>query len=346
MRPCSHKFSTSVLTCTGGNSALRALPRQHIHSVDTKGEEAHLCSSTARGSFSHKPPLSPFCPTSFSASFTNFAADRVQSSPCIMQTDHAEAASAQVAGSSESSAMEAEMIQLDDPAFSLQAAVCSKPSRLSSETRLNHMTAGDTESGLGFRSHWLLPNPTEAHSEGTSKMQESQSQMTVQLSLHRGDREQSVSLAHVASMCTETASPDAMQIEEQVCISGTAQEAAAAAAGLPCLTATSSPCCTFLLPTALSQGIASSPAPGEISSGDSARRKSFSPLETGPVSILPMVENPETGLPSISCKALAQLLSGQHNSSLTALKIVDCRYTLFRIHCNKQNHDRHSCPYI
>ncbi|KAL0044647.1 hypothetical protein WJX82_004046 [Trebouxia sp. C0006] len=73
-------------------------------------------------------------------------------------------------------------------------------------------------------------------------------------------------------------------------------------------------------------GIASSPALGYTSSEGSARRKSLSPLDTGPVSILPMVENPETGLPSISCQTLAQLLTGQLSTRLTALKIVDCRY--------------------
>ena len=71
------------------------------------------------------------------------------------------------------------------------------------------------------------------------------------------------------------------------------------------------------------QGAPASPA--NMDSGGSARRKSFSPLDTGPVSILPMVESPETGLPSISNATLAWLLGDPQHSGVTAVKIVDCR---------------------
>ena len=131
------------------------------------------------------------------------------------------------------------------------------------------------------------------------------------------------------SMQVELASNQAMLADEHmICCSDTsAVEAAAEAAGLSGLTATSSPCCTFQLPTALSQGIAASPAAAEDTGSEgSARRKSFSPLESGPVSILPLVENALIGLPSVSCNTLARLITMQHGSPSTQLKIVDCRW--------------------
>ena len=142
---------------------------------------------------------------------------------------------------------------------------------------------------------------------------------------------------HMVSDCQQSCEPaeqerliseDGWEVDqEMVCSSSaTAVEAAAAAATLPSLTVTSSPCSTFQLPTALSQGIAESPAlSGGSSSDPSTRRKSFSPLESGPVSILPMVENPQIGLPSVTCSTLAQLIDRQPGSLFTDLKIVDCR---------------------
>lgn len=55
------------------------------------------------------------------------------------------------------------------------------------------------------------------------------------------------------------------------------------------------------------------------------RRRSFSPLSSGPASALPTTENSETGLPSISCSTLAQLLTGQHSFAVSSLQMVDCR---------------------
>lgn len=58
---------------------------------------------------------------------------------------------------------------------------------------------------------------------------------------------------------------------------------------------------------------------------DSGRRRSFSPLSRGPESVLPTTENPETGLPSISCSTLAQLLSEQHSYPIGSVQMIDCR---------------------
>ena len=316
MTHCSYLFTGSV-------SAMRSLPHLHIPGAHSKDEDVCMRSSTARGSLSHKPPLSPFCPvnnpivSSFSASCNNFAADRVQSSPSVMQTEHAESAPAQP----RSSSAETEMILSDDEAFrEMPGAVHLKPSRLSSETKLNDMVAleGGIEPQLRLPSPSsdLVENSSQGCGEGHAK-----SQIGQHLLPHRGSQMSSASL----SMRREVMSPDMMIIEEEGFVNGTVQEASAAAAALSCLSVSSSPCCTFQLPTALSHGIAESPAPGNIGSESSARRKSFSPLETGPVSILPMVENPETGLPSISCDTLVQLLTGHHNAQVATVKIVDCR---------------------
>ena len=56
------------------------------------------------------------------------------------------------------------------------------------------------------------------------------------------------------------------------------------------------------------------------------RRRSFSPLSRGPVSILPMADSGESGVPSITFHTLAQLQTGQHMFPVSSVCIIDCRY--------------------
>ena len=88
---------------------------------------------------------------------------------------------------------------------------------------------------------------------------------------------------------------------------------------VPELTEASSPPCSIAPPQVLPQ----SPRLGQEQIAD--RQRSFSPLSRGPVSVLPTTENSETGLPSISCSTLAQLLTGQHSFAIGSLQLIDCR---------------------
>ena len=319
--------------------------------------DVHLHPSSGGSDTSHKPPLSPYCPSanpllnSFSASFGVFAADRVQSSPCIMQTDHAEL--------SESNRLRHEPMQEDEARVGLPTGsdMCLADTRaflqVDSSCGFRDSSASDlakpchlvTESGMeGSR-----VTPVDAWYSGTQNAVSLEAEspgMTAldpQSSPHPSTNAESVLQqgADILSDCQRLDLPDmqvalasgqAMLVDEHMtcCSSKTsAVEAAAEAASLSGLTATSSPCCTFQLPTALSQGITSSPAPsGDIGSEGSARRKSFSPLESGPLSILPLVENALIGLPSVSCSTLAQLMVEQHASPSIQVKIVDCRWVV------------------
>ena len=235
-----------------------------------------------------------------------------------MQTEHAELGVMQPSLSPD----QAEMFQLDDPLVQLPPAVQLRRSRLSSETRLMDLADREVGSELGIQ----LPPLLAADSPGASaENMFTEQRASLRMPGQTDSQACVVSLDHVRAMCCEGSSPsDTTCGEGEVCAHGTSLKAAAAAALLLRQTASLSPCYALPLPAALSQGITSSPV---LQNGDdeSTRRRSFSPLQTGPVSILPLVENPETGLPSISCQTLAQLLSGQHSSQLTTLKIVDCR---------------------
>lgn len=90
---------------------------------------------------------------------------------------------------------------------------------------------------------------------------------------------------------------------------------------LPELTEAFSPSCSMAPPQVLCQ----SPRLGQEQSAEPDRRRSFSPLSRGPASVLPTAENSETGLPSISCTTLAQLLTGQHSFAISSLQMIDCR---------------------
>lgn len=331
----------ALVICAAGNvAALNSLPHIHIPTADVKDKDVCMRTSTTRASFSQKPPLSPHCPASgpcsFSASFSSFAADRVQSSPCIMQTEHADSASMQTG----SCCVEAEAFQLDESLPLMPTTSLARPSRLSSETKLSDLMVEDIGSELEFQlPPLLIDESTGASAQNAGTMQEHPSN-TVKMSAQCKRQVHSDSSAHVGSVCHEETAPDAMLLDRQVCMSSSGLGVATSAAFLSCATASSSPCCIFPVSAALPQGdacspspasaalthgIASSPALRDTSSEGSARRKSLSPLDTGPVSILPMVENPETGLPSITCQTVAQLLTGQLSTQLTALKIVDCR---------------------
>ncbi|KAA6419664.1 MAG: m-phase inducer phosphatase 2 [Trebouxia sp. A1-2] len=250
-------------------AALTSLPHIHIPTADVKDKDVCMRTSTSRASFSHKPPLSPHCPApgpcSFSASFSSFTADRVQSSPCIMQTELDDSAFMQTGSSS----VEAEAFQLDESLPLMSTTSLARPSRLSSETKLCDLMVEDVGSELGFQLPPLLVDMSPRVTGQSAGTVQEDPLTTVKMSAQYKRQAHSDSSAH---------------------------------------------------------GIASSPALGATSSAGSARRKSLSPLDTGPVSILPMVENPETGLPSITCQTLAQLLTGQLSTQLTALKIIDCRY--------------------
>lgn len=279
-----------------------------------------------------------------------FSADRVQSSPCIMQTDHPEPKGrhSTVHSFEEEQAqlgVQNEFIRgLTNARDSMQAGsrclpsfgtVSLQPSRLSSETQLPEMAAPHCHALVTTGLGQLTAEPSSLSLAHSMLLQSSSGLGTAcEYGLQRGAGLDT----HMASDCQQLEQPacqerlncqDAWDIDqEMVCSSSSARavEAAAAAATLPSLTATSSPCSTFQLPVALSQGIADSPAlSGDSSSGDSSRRKSFSPLESGPVSLLPMVENPQIGLPSVSCSTLAHFIDQQPGSSLTDLKIIDCR---------------------
>lgn len=340
----------------GGVFAHRSVPHLDTSSMHIIEDRAHLHPSSGRGSLSHKPPLSPYCPSgnpsvnSFSASFGMFSADRVQSSPCIMQTDHAESA--------ENTRLSHEPMQEGEAREGLPAG---------SGECLDGMGAflqGNRRCGLGASSISLLAKPCDLVShphlvditaspadgwhpdtQAAVRLQlPGMASLSVQADVHPSTSEEDALQqgASTSSDCQTLAQPvmgeahatnQAMLVDpHMMCCSSSddsAVEAAAEAASVSGLTATSSPCCTFQLPTALSQGIAASPAPsGDTSSEGSARRKSFSPLESGPVSILPLIENALIGLPSVSCSTLAQLIAGQHASPSIQMAIVDCRWVL------------------
>ena len=63
----------------------------------------------------------------------------------------------------------------------------------------------------------------------------------------------------------------------------------------------------------------------EVEGQEADRRKSFSPLSRGPDSVLPLVLNAETGVPSITCDTLVQLQTGQHMFPITSVCMIDCR---------------------
>ena len=332
----------SSCDCAAGSvAALNSLPYIHFPLADVKDKDICMRTSTTRASFSQKPPLSPHCPASgpcsFSASFSTFTADRVQSSPCIMQTEHVDSASMQTSSPS----VEAEAFQLDESWLLMPTTTQARPSRLSSETKLSDLMVENVGSELGFQLPPLLTDMSPSASAQSAGTMQEQSSKTVEMSAQCKRQAHPGSSAHVGpAVCHEQSAHDAMLLERQACMSSSGQYIATSAASLSCVTASSSPSCVLPASAALSQGnascpspvsaaltqaIASSPALGYTSSEVSARRKSLSPLDTGPVSILPMVDNPETGLPSITCQTLAQLLTGQLNTQLTALKIVDCR---------------------
>ncbi len=311
-----------VICAAGSVAALSSLPHIHIPIADVKEKDVCMRTSTTRASFSQKPPLSPHCPASgpcsFSASFSSFTADRVQSSPCIMQTEHADSASMQTGSSS----VEAEAFQLDESLPLIPTTTLARPSRLSSETKLSDLMVENVGSELGLQLPPLLLDVSPGVSGQSAGTMQEDPLTTVEMSAQCKLQAHSNSSAHVGPMCHEQTAPDAMLLERQVCMRSSGLDIATSAASLSCVTASSSPCCIFPVSAALSQGsagspspvsaaltqgIASSPALGDTSSEGSARRKSLSPLDTGPVSILPMVENPETGLPSITCQTLAQL---------------------------------------
>ena len=305
-----------------------------------------------RSSMSHKPPLSPYYSSaqplvnSFSASFSMFSADRVQSSPCIMQTDHA--------GSLEDNRSSHEPMQEGKARTECLAGSGRRPA--GTDACVLHANSDTRTSGsfntepCGLWSALQMEGCTALNvPAGNSATQEAVSAETALLGPTNLEPQSSLGpstfgqhgLQQATGMqahCQRLAEPGLQAVldsdqgsagdEHMVCCSGdaSAEKAAASAASLSGPPAASSPCCTFPLPTALSQGISASPA----SSGDSsleglARRKSFSPLESGPVSILPLEDNALIGLPSVSCSTLAQLIAGQHDSPSVAVKIVDCR---------------------
>ncbi len=324
----------------GSVAALNSFPHIHIPIADVKDKNICMRTSTTRASFSQKPPLSPHCPASgpcsFSASFSSFTADRVQSSPCIMQTEHADSASMQTGSPS----VEAEAFHLDESLPLMPTTSLARPSRLSSEPKLWQLMVENVGSELEFQLPPLLVDMSPGISGQSAGTMQEDPLATVEMSAQYKCQAHSDSSAHVGLMCHDQIAPDAMLLERHACMSSSGLDIDTSAASLSCVTASSSPSCVLPLAAALSQGntscpspvsaaltqaIASSPALQCTSSEGSARRKSLSPLDTGPVSILPMVENPETGLPSITCQTLAQLLTGQLRTQLTALKIVDCR---------------------
>lgn len=337
----------------GGALAHRSVP--HLDTTSMHMAEAGDClrSNPGRSSMSNRPPLSPYCPSanplvnSFSAGFNMFSVDRVQSSPCIMQTDHAEYP--------ESNRPTHEPMQEEEARARLSigseehpAGMCAvlqggnSTLRASSDPFL--ATSCDSLSGRPVEDFAVLPANVwdSGTQEGVSA--EAECLGLTELSLESSNRGSTAGnpglqkRADTQSDCQTIDQPDvqeglcigqALSVDQHMicCSSNSAVEAASAAASVSGLTASSSPCCTFQLPTALSQGIAASPAPsGDTSSEGSGRRKSFSPLESGPVSILPLVENALIGLPSVSCATLAQLIAGQRDSPSIQVKIVDCRW--------------------
>ena len=351
-------YTTSFVYHAGGGFAHRSVPHLDTSSLHMVEDRALLHPGSGRGSMSHKPPLSPYCPSvnplvnTCSASFGMFSADRVQSSPCIMQTDHAE--------SCENTRLSREPMQEGEARVGLQAgpgecpdgmgaflpgnsscgfgalssSLCAKPCDLVTHPHMRDVTAsagGGWHSGTQAAVSLQLPGMASVNAQA-AKPADVHPSTSEEDALQQG--------ASTLSDCQTLAQPgvgkahatnqDMLVDQHMMCCSSSintsAVEAAAEAASVSGLTATSSPCCTFQLPTALSQGIAASPAPsGDTSSEGSARRKSFSPLESGPVSILPMIENALIGLPSVSCGTLAQLIAGQHASPSIQVAIVDCR---------------------
>ena len=340
----------------GGAAAHRFVSHLDTSSMLAAGGDVSLHTTSGRSSVTHKPPLSPYCPSlnplvnSFSASFGGFAADRVQSSPCIMQTDHAEL--------SESDRLRHEPMQEDEARAGLPTGSDKRLGGVgaflqgdsSCEFRASLLSDLDEPCSLvtkiGVEGSRVLPaDAWYSGAQNAVSLEAESSGMTAldpQSSFHPSTSAESALQqgADTLSDCQGLDQPDtqvelagnqAMLVDEHMtcCSSNTSVEAAAEAASFPGLTATSSPCCTFQLPTALSQGIAATPLPsGDIDSEGSARRKSFSPLESGPVSILPLVENALIGLPSVSCSTLTQLIAGHHASPTVQVKIVDCRWVV------------------
>ena len=352
-------MTTYTMSCVyhaGGGFAHRSVPHLDTSSMHMVEDGPLLHPSSGRGSMSHKPPLSPYCPganplvSSFSASFSIFAADRVQSSPCIMQTDHAE--------SCENTRLSREPMQEGEARVGLQAglgecpdgmgaflpekstcgprasssSLFAKPCDLVTHPHMRDVTASavagwhsDTQTAASLQ----LPGMTSLNAQANIHPSTSEEDALQQRASTWSDCQ---TLAQAGMGEAHATDQDILVDQHMMCCSSSnisAVEAAAEAASVSGLTATSSPCCTFQLPTALSQGIAASPAPsGDTSSSSegSARRKSFSPLESGPVSILPLIENALIGLPSVSCSTLAQLIAGQHASPSVQVAIVDCRW--------------------
>ncbi|KAK9814635.1 hypothetical protein WJX72_009085 [[Myrmecia] bisecta] len=75
------------------------------------------------------------------------------------------------------------------------------------------------------------------------------------------------------------------------------------------------------------QAMDQSPEPTKAAYLAEQRRRSFSPLDVGPASALPMVENAEIGLPSVSAGTVADLLQGGSSQfGMDEYRLVDCRY--------------------
>ncbi|KAL3158766.1 hypothetical protein ABBQ32_011494 [Trebouxia sp. C0010 RCD-2024] len=310
----------------GGAPAQTSVPHVDTYMMVEGAESLHP--NQGRSSMSHKPPLSPYYSSAqplvsgFSASFSMFSADRVQSSPCIMQTNHAELheddrpireltqageASAECLAGSGQRLADTDAVLPGNSDTRTSGLVQGEPCDLWSAIQMEGCAVLDsrtcsspTQQAVGADAALLIPTVLEPQSGiGPSTVGDH--------GLHQA--------AGMQSRCQTFDEPDLQKLL------GSGQ----ASAGLP---AASSPCCPFLLPAALSQGISASPASsGDSSAEGSARRKSFSPLESGPVSILPLVDNALIGLPSVSCSTLAQLLAGQQDSRTSVpVKIVDCRY--------------------
>lgn len=315
-----------------------------------------------RSSMSHKPPLSPHYSSaqplvdSFSANFITFGADRVQSSPCIMQTDHAEshennrpshelmqeeeARTKCLVGSSQRPAGTDTFVLQGNTKIGASDSLRAEPCDLWSVNQMNDCAVLDAKACYSAAQEAVSPMLEELGSTSLKPQSGIQSS-----TVGNGGPQQAAGM----QLCCDRFDNPGLQgrlgsgqaladDDHMACCSNSAYavEVAAAAASLSGLPAASSPCCTFLLPTALSQGISASPAPsGDSGSDGSARRKSFSPLESGPVSILPLVENALIGLPSVSCSTLAKLIAGQHDRPSIDVKIVDCRWggMLLHAHC-------------
>ena len=343
---CGHE----ILTVTsGGPSAHRPL-QLDVSSTDAMHSVEQLPSSMGRTSVLQKLPLRPYLSSfgavvnSCSANFSLFSADRVQSSPCIMHTGYAESSEEHYAAhlsmleedvglqlsaeSAEGAANFGNAPKADGSPPILCDAVSSEPSHMTSRDQLPVLAEQcDGAVNMLVAQMHLQGQPSTSFDPNMSL-----SGACAEYRLHCGAD------AHMMSENCDVMQPTLQQSslgkdplqqgsEILVCSSTAvaAAAAAAAAATLPSLRLTSSPCCTFPLPSALSQGIADSPALSAASSSGSSRHKSFSPLESGPVSILPLVDNPQIGLPCVSCATLAELIARQQAGPSINVKIIDCR---------------------